>query len=182
MIRFAAAVTGIEVALTFVASLWVTLAEAPEPYLSRAEFRALGLEPESHTTERKTRFGKIFSYDTQAALAARRRSVYVSLRVETPPEEFAVRRSGELALSRDPARGTATVLDNDGGDERGYTVRHRTSQEARAELVRLRGSDMLIVRVTAPDVPGSPGNSVVASCERDAIVLKQFFMRKLGWR
>src|SRR5262245_3406705 len=182
MIRFAAVVTVIEIALTVAASLWVTLAEEPEPYVSRAELRGLGFEPESHATERRTRFGKTFSYDTRATLTGRPRVLFVSHRVETPPEEYEARHGGDVSLSRDPSRGVTTVVETSRDGERGYTVRHRDSTEVRAELVRLRGSDMLIVRVTAPDVAGSPGNAVAAGCERDAGVLQQYLLRKLGWR
>jgi len=181
MIRFAAAVTAIEIALTIAAALWVSLAEAPEPYLSRAELRALGFEADAHSTERKQRFGAVFSYDTRASLAERPGALYVSLRVGTPPEEYRARRGGEILLSGEPARGVTTVLDSDREGVRSYSVRHRGPDGIRAEVVFLRGSEMLIVRATRPDVPGGPGNAASAACERAARIVQHYMLRKLGW-
>ncbi len=183
MIRFAIAVTAVEVALTLAASLWIAYAETGEPYLTEQEFTMLGIPVEKYSTEYRTRFGAPFSYDTQGVVKGPGPAITVSVRVHTPRAEYDNRLSGERWPKLREGDEPPSVLEEAWpSDESGYLARQKGRNGVRAELVRLHGADLLIVRVIRVDEAGARPEPRLAACERLTRVVQEYMMIKLGWR
>lgn len=182
MIRFAVIITAVEVALTLGALLFVTLAETRDPYLDREEFEGLGIPVEKYSTDPRMRFGALFSYDTQAVVKGPGPAITISVRVNTPREEFEAREAAERAARLREGEERPVVNDESWPGEPAYAVRHRGRNGVRSELVRLHGREMLIVRVIRMDAPGASAGELASTCERLARLIQGFMARKLGWR
>jgi hypothetical protein len=196
MIRFAISVTAIEIALTLGAAAWVTFSENGEPYVTKAELETLGISVEKYSTERKMRFGELFSFDTQAVLPGSSLglasgdtrpgpALLVSVRVNTPKVEYDSRLAGERHPRMRDGDELPVVNEEPWPDELGYVVRQRVRNGVRAEVVRLRGKNLLIVRMNWTNIPLPPDRAgeAVAKCEHFARLLQDFMVtRKLGWR
>ena len=182
MIRFAVTITAIEVALTVFASLWITFAESGEPYITPEEFAQLGIEVENCTSEHRTRFGSPFSYDTQAVVKGGGPSIYVSLRIQTPKAEYDGRLAGEQFPKPKEGDEVPSVTNEPWRKELGYGARQRGRNGFRSEVVRFRGSDMLVLRVIWMTRPESNPGFQAARCERLVRQLQDHMLLKLGWR
>lgn len=182
MIRFAVTVTAVELALTLGAALFITFAETGEPFLSRGEFEMLGIPLERYSTHRQTRFGALFSYDTQVTVKGPGPAILVSLRVGTPRSEYDSRLQGERWAKAREGDEAPVVNDESWPEEPGYAVRHRGRNGVRAEVVRLHGKDMLIVRAIRMNVPPERAGEEVSACERMARIVQEYAAQKLGWR
>jgi hypothetical protein len=182
VIRFALAVTVVEIALTFAASVWIAFAETGEPFLTEADFETLGIPVEKYSTARRTRFDSPYSYDTQAVVKDRGPAITVSVRILTPRAEYDSRLSGERWPRLREGDEAPTLTDESLPGEPGYAVRQRSANGVRAEGVRLHGSDMLIVRAIRMNLPDSHPGYQVTRCERLVRILEQYMMVRLGWR
>ncbi len=182
MIRFAVAVTAVELALTLGAVVFISVAESGEPYLAREEFESLGIPVEKYSTDRRLRFGALFSYDTHAYVKAPGPAITLSLRVNAPREEFSAREAGERQLRPRDGDERPVVNDESWPGEPGYAVRHRGRHGVRSELVRLHGKELLIVRVVATGTAAATSGEEAAKCERLARTVLGVMVRKLGWR
>jgi hypothetical protein len=182
LIRFALSITAIELALTVAASLWIALASGEEPYVTPGEFEMLGIPTEKHSTERRYRFGTLFSYDTQATVKASGPAITVSVRVHTPRSEFDARLAGERWPTLREGDEAPVITDEPWPGESGYGVRQRSRTGVRAEIVRLRGTEMLVVRAVRPTLGDLHPGHEVARCERLVRLLQDFTAQKLGWR
>ncbi len=178
MIRFAATVTAIEIALTLAAVLLVTAIERAEPYFPQEDLARLGMPAETYSTGQRFRAGKISSYDTNAVVAGSGQAIFVSLQMETPRDEFDNLRSAELRAQADPAAGQIMIDEGRRRDEVGYAVRQLGPAGLRSELVRLRGGDMLVVRLTLVDAHRAEAPRL----ERLARLIQERMMHRLGWR
>lgn len=177
MTRFAWTVASIEVVLTICAASLVTMDERTEPFLLQEDLARMGMAAETFSNEKRFRLGAIASYDTNAVLAESRHVILVSFRVESPREEFERLRAAELG-ARGQESGLVLVDEETRRVERGYAIRQRGATGVRSELVRLRGGDLLLVKVSRPNAP--PGEQ--ARCERMARLIQEHMMRRLGWR
>ena len=182
MIRFAIAVTAIEVVLTLAASLWITFSETADPYLTEQEFTMLGIPVEKYSTECRTRFGAPFSYDSQAVVKDLGPAILVSVRVGTPRAEYDNRLAGERNPKLREGDEPPTVTDEPWRQEVGYAVRQRGADGVRVEVVRLRGAEMIVLRAIRMNVPGTHAGFQVAKCERLMRILQEHLLVKLGWR
>jgi len=182
LIRFAVAVTAVEIALTLAASLWISFAETGEPFLAEGEFEMLGIPIEKYSTDRRRRFDSPFSYDTQAVVKGAGPAITVSVRVQTPRAEYDTRRAGEQWPKLREGDEPPTVTDESLPDEPGYAIRQRGSNGVRAEGVRIHGSVMLIVRAIWRDSPGTHPGFQVMKCDRLVRTLQEYMMTRLGWR
>ena len=183
MIRFAVAITSVELVLTLGAALWITFEERDEPFVAAAEFEMLGIPVEKHSMDRRTRSGGLVSFDTQAVVKGPGPALMVSLRVKATREEFDARRAAERPPEAGEGKEQTIVNDESWPQEPGYVVRERGRNGVRSELVRLHGSEMLVVRAIRMDVPAGKSGEEVSTCERLARIVQEFVMsRKLGWR
>lgn len=66
--------------------------------------------------------------------------------------------------------------------ELGYAVRHRTAKSVRFELVRLRRSELFIVRVSRDIPAGALPSAELSRCERQARQVQEHLMFKMRWR
>ena len=115
-------------------------------------------------------------------------SLYVSVRANTPREEYDTRKAADRLPRKREGDEPPVVNDESWPNEPGYVVRQRGGDGVRAELVRLHGREMLIVRAVwkNPKPPlssplGHPGQRV-AYCERIARLIQDYEVQKLGWR
>jgi hypothetical protein len=182
LIRFALAVTAVEVALTLAASLWISFAETGEPFLPEEDFEMLGIPIEKYSTDRRRRFDSPFSYDTQVVVKGAGPAITVSVRVLAPRAEYDARLSGEQWPKLRPGDEPPTVTDESLPGEPGYGVRQRGANGVRAEAVRLHGAVMLIVRAIRMNVQDTPPGLQVTRCERLVRTLQEYMMVRLGWR
>jgi len=182
VIRFAVIITAVELALTLGALLFVTLAETRDPYLDTEDFEGLGIPVEKHSTDPRMRFGALFSYDTQAVAKGPGPAITISVRVNTPREEFEAREAAERSYRTREGEERPVVNDESWPGEPAYAVRHRGRNGVRSELVRLRGREMLIVRVIRMNPTDMPPGVTASTCEHLARLVQGAMVRKLGWR
>ena len=182
MTRFAVAVTAIEITLTLGASLLIALVEPGEPLLSKGELEDLGFTVESHRVRRKRYFETITLHDTHAVLGSPRRRVFTSVRVNETPEDYVLRHRREHKRLEDPEQGEGVLIVEPHDDDEGYAVRHQTGDLVRAELVRARGNEMVIVQVTQEGVTGAAARRALAGCDRVARLVMIALLEKIDWR
>lgn len=182
MAKFALAVTAAELVLTLGAALLVSAGDGSEPYLTPEDLRELRIPFEScKTVHRSIRLNADWSWDTKATLLEPRDSLYTSRMVNASPEEYTRRLDAEQRLWQ--REGDAVVVRDDPyPGESGFAVRHRGRTGVRAELVRMRGGEILIVRVQRELGAGKDGKADVASCERRAGIIQACLLQRLGWR
>jgi hypothetical protein len=181
LFRFAIVVTVLEFALTAVASVLVTYTEPPPGFATDRDLRELNLSSVEHENRRVLSANAPW-YETRAKLSGPPAHLYASLRTDTLRTDFEFRRSREVVLSGQPERGETVVINEPIPGEEGYAVRHRGSKSVRFELVRLRGSEMLIVRVIREMPYESLPAAELSRCERRARVVQEHLMTKLRWR
>jgi hypothetical protein len=181
MIRFAISVTVLELLLTGAAALLVGFEGSGEPYLSEGELRDLGFTFEKYTTERRLRFGLVYSYDTRFVLSGDGAAITLSVRPGTPRSEYDTR----LASERRPRMKTEPrgpiVVEEPWGSEVGYTLSQRDPGSVRTELVRWREGVLLLVRASRPG-PVSRPSEEAARYERLARLVQMRALQKFGWR
>lgn len=181
LLRFAAIITLFELALTAVASVLVTYTEPPAGFATTSDLRELGLSYEQHENHRGGQLNAPV-YETKARLQSPSASLYVSLRTDSTPTDLDFRRSREEVIRDRTELGEGVIINEPSPGELGYAVRHRSSQSVKFELVRLRHSEMLIVRVER-EVPFDTSPSAeLARCERRARQVQEHLMFKLRWR
>lgn len=182
MIRFAVTVTIVELVLTVIASLWIATADSVEPFLGEDELRRLEIDVQNYSTERRLRFGALFSYETRAQMKGGGPSIVVSVRVNTPRGEYEGRLTGERYPKLKEGEEAPVVTDENWPEEPGYAVRQCGRNGARAEVVRLHGGTMLVVRAVQLSVEGNVARANAARCERIARMIQEHMAGKLGWR
>jgi hypothetical protein len=177
MLRFAVAVTVLELVLTAGAAWWVTLAESTGAHVTERDLGELGL-PFTSVTPSSTRAGDTANHETRAALLDPGQTLYTSLRTGSTAVDFDHRKRREEAWARKSGGGAAhSIADEPLPGEEGYSVRQSGPKSLRFELVRLRGSDLLIVRITMD----APGHGEMAKAERRARKVQERLMGRLGW-
>jgi hypothetical protein len=182
MVRFALAMTLVEIALTVAATLTISLIEPGEPYVTEGDLRDLRIPCGSVTNTRTKRFdGQVF-YESRAELRDPPQTLFVSLRTEASDVDFDHRLNRERQSLADPKNGAGALIDEPMPGERGYMLRHRGNASARTELVRLRDNVLLVVRVSRPKPYDSTPDQEVVKCERRARVVELRLLEKLGWR
>ncbi len=181
MVRFAVLMTLVELALTVGAVFAITLVEPGEPYLSEADLRGLRIPFASVTTSRAKRLGQVF-YDTRVKLKDPPQTLYVSLRTEHSGVDYDHRINRERRRDGDPRHGSLVVVEEPMPGERGYALRQRGPGSVRSEIVRLRGTDFLIVAVSRPTPPDLTPAQAVVGCERRARTVELYLLEKLRWR
>ena len=182
MIRFAVAVTAMEILLTLGACLWIAYADRSEPTVTQAEFGQLGITLEKYSTDHRMRFGSFFSYETLAQVADGGPAITVSVRVNTPRAEYDTRLAGEKLPRLRDGDEAPVVTDESWPDESGYGVRQCGRNGARAEIVRLRGSTMIVIRAVHLNVSGNVAHHAAARAERLVRLVQDHLVVKLGWR
>jgi hypothetical protein len=182
VIRFALCVTAVEIALTIGASLWITLLDTGEPYVTPEEFGALGIPVEEVSTKRQSRFGAVSSYDTKAVVREDGPSILVSVSINTPRAEYDSRKAGERFPKLKEGDEPPLVIDESWAVEPGYAVRQTGRASVRSEIVRLRGKDMLTIRLVWKDIAGKNKSQAVSYCEHFARLIQDHMVEKLGWR
>jgi len=182
MIRFAIGVTAVELALTALASLWIAVAETGEPFLTEDEFEMLGIPIEKYSTDRRSRFDALYSYDTRAVVKGGGAAITVSVRVLTPRAEYDTRLAAERWPRLKPGDEAPTVTDESLPGEPGYAVRQRAADGVRAEGVRLHGADLLIVRAVRMNRADQHPGAEVMRCERLVRILQEYMIVRMGWR
>lgn len=181
LMRFAIAVTVLEVALTALASVLVTYTDPPPGFATEQDLRALGFSFSAHENTRWTA-ADAPCYDTRATLTSPDAKLYVSFRTDATTTDFSFRRSRDEASRERPERGEITIINEPMPGEEGYAVRQRGPKSARFELVRLRRGDMLIVRVVR-EKPFEASDAVeLSKCERRARLVQEMIMSRLRWR
>jgi hypothetical protein len=182
MVRFAVVLTLVELALTVAATLTISLIEPGEPYVTEADLRGLRLPFSSSSTRRTKSFdGRIF-YDTSVELADPPQTLHVSIRAGSSDVDYDHRLNRERQNHQKPRHGTIVLIDEPMPGERGYALRQRGPDSVRAELVRLRGTDLLIVRVSRAQPYDTTPDQEVVRCERRARMVELFLLEKLRWR
>ncbi len=179
--RFAIAVTALEVVLTAMASILVTYTDPPPGFATEHDLRALGLGYSAHENTRWT-FADAPCYDTRATLTSPEAKLYVSFRTEATPTDFNFRRSRDEASREHPERGEITIINEPMPGEEGYAVRHSGPKSVRFELARLRKGDLLIVRVVRDKPFDGPASVELSKCERRARLVQEMIMTRLRWR
>jgi len=181
LFRFAVAVTVLELVLTAAASVVVSYTEAPPGFATENDLRDLGITFTSHGNARS---GSMSSpvYESSATLAAPTATLYVELRTESSRIDYEFRRSREEVIRTHPELGESVIISEPLPGEEGYAVRHRGPSAVRFELVRLRGSDMLKVRVVRKAPFDNIPAAELARCERRARVIQEHLMMKMKWR
>jgi hypothetical protein len=181
LLRFAAAVTAIEVVLTIAASVLVTYTEPPTGFLSEQELGDLGLKYVEHETKRWVHLNAP-CYDTRATLSSPDASLYVSLRSDASPADYSFRRGREEAIRERSDRGEVVLINEPLPGEEGYAVRYRGENSVRFELVRLHGRDLLIVRVIDEKPYDATESAALSKCEHRARAVQEHLMFKMRWR
>jgi hypothetical protein len=181
LLRFALAVTVLEFVLTIGASVLVTYTEPPTGFLTETDLSALGMTFTEHENKRWIHLNAP-CYDTRARLASPSASLYASLRSDASEADFTFRRRREEAISERSDRGEAVVINEPLPGEEGYAVRYRGPTSVRFELVRLRGSDMLVVRVSREKPFDTTESAALSKCELRARAVQEQLMFKLRWR
>jgi hypothetical protein len=181
LLRFAVAVTVLELVLTVAASVLVTFTEAPPAFATENDLRDLGL---AFTEHRNWREGTIQApiYKTTAALASPPASLVVSYRADWTRTDYEFRRAREEVRRDRPEFGEAVIINEPLPGEQGYAVRQRGPNSVRFELVRLRGSEMMIVSVVRKVPYDNLPAAELSRCERRARVVQEHLMMKLRWR
>lgn len=179
--RFAIAVTILELGLTAGASILVTYTEMPPGFATEGDLRELGIPFEEHLNDRRVNQNAPW-YETRARLTAPAGRLYVSLRTDATPTDFEFRRSQEESIRDHPERGEVVIINEPLPGEKGYAVRHRGPQSARFELARLRGSEMLIVRVVSDKPFDRVEPAMLSKCEQRARTVQEHVMFKMRWR
>lgn len=181
MIRFSLVISAIEVVLTFGAALVIAMIDHSEPGLTEDDLRAVDLSCEKFTASAYQQFDVRY-FDTRATLSASKQSVYVSHRFNLTPSDFDLKREKERTLVDRRDSGEGVITDDPFEGERAYVLRHRGADAVRAELVRVRGDEMILVRVTRAGVTGAAGKTEVANCERNARVIQDYLLQRWRWR
>jgi len=181
LFRFAVAVTVLEVALTAVASILVTYTDPPPGFATEQDLASLGLP---HRDLKNTRWIplKAPSYETRATLTSPDAALYVSLQTDATETDFEFRRLREDGNRGHPERGETVVINEPMPGEKGYAVRHGGPKSSRFELVRLRGNDLLVVRVVREKPYDLVPAAELGRCERRARLVQEHLMVKLRWR
>jgi hypothetical protein len=179
--RFALTVSAIELLLIAGVALFVGLADGMEPYLSSSDLRSVGMEASSVNSRRRTFFDAVY-HDTQAILREGGLSAYVSCRAPALPEDFEIRLTKERADAERPECGRILLVHNPVEGERDFALRHTAPGKVRAELVRLHGETLLIVRVVKEPPWTLKPDTEAARCERIARLIQERMMKKIGWR
>jgi hypothetical protein len=181
LLRFAVAVTIIELALTALASVLVTYTDPPASFVTEADLNSLGITASAHESRRWLQM-EVPCYETKATLAEPAAQLWVLHRTLAGPVDLDFRRSREEVNRERPERGETTIIEEPIPGERGYAVRHAGPKSSRFELVRLHGNDLLIVRVLREKpYDGQPG-AEMARCERRARVIQEMLMARMRWR
>ncbi len=181
MIRFSLVISAIEVALTFGAALFIAVIDHSEPSLTEDDLRAVELSCEKFTASAYLQVDVRY-FDARATLSASKQSVYVSHRFNLMPSDFDLKREKERAFVDRKDAGDGIITDDPFEGERAYVLRHRGADAVRAELVRTRGDEMILVRLTRAGVPGAAGKAEVTNCERNARVIQEHLLKRWGWR
>ena len=181
LFRFAVAVTILELVLTIVASVLVTFTEPPPAFMTEADLSDIGIKVEKHQNVRRVQVNAP-CYDTQATLSTPSAKLDVSLRTDSSATDFVFRRSREEAIRGHPERGEVVLINEPIPGEQGYAVRHRTPTSVRFEVVRLRGNDLLIVRVLREMPYDYTESGMMSKCELRARAVQEHLMFKLRWR
>jgi len=181
LLRFAVVVTVLELVLTATASVLVTYTEAPPAFATENDLRELGV---SFTEHRNSREGSIQApiYDTNATLASPTAALFVRHRMDMSKTDFDFRRAREEVQRDRPELGEIVIINEPLPGEQGYAVRHRGPTSVRFELVRLRGSEMMIVRVVRRAPFENLPAAELSRCERRARIIQEHLMMKLRWR
>jgi hypothetical protein len=181
LLRFAIVVTLLELVLTAAASILVTYTEAPPAFATENDLRDLGIAFAEH---RNVRGGPMNSptYESIVTLSSPTATLYVEMRTDSSRIDFGFRRSREEVISKNPELGESVIINEPLPGEEGYAVRHRGPNAVRFELVRLRGSDMLKVRVVRKTPYENLPAAELSRCERRARVVQEHLMMKLRWR
>lgn len=183
MIRFAITITAVELALTLAAAFMVSLSGDIEPYLTTEDLAELDLPYKDYQARRRSAgFSDSANYMTRAELLAPPQVVEVSYRVGMYPDDYQKMLSRERAVQRQAVAGEVTVIDDPFPGERGHASRQHSPAQVRAELVRLRGNQILIVKVSREMDSGERPEPAGATCERRARIVQQHLMEKFGWR
>ncbi len=96
--------------------------------------------------------------------------------------DFAFRRRREEAIGERSDRGEIVLVNEPLPGEEGYAVRYRGPNSVRFELVRRRGSDMLVVRVSREKPFDTIDSAALSKCELRARAVQEQLMFKLRWR
>jgi len=181
LFRFAVAVTIIELVLTAFASVLVSYTDPPPSFATESDLTSLGMSTSAHENRRWLHMDAP-CYETKATLTEPTAQLWVSHRTLATAVDLDFRRSREEVNRQHPERGETTIIEEPLPGEKGYAVRHASPRSSRFELVRLHGSDLLIVRVQR-DKPydGQPG-AEMARCERRARVIQEMIMTRMRWR
>jgi len=181
LLRFAIVVTVLELVLTAGASVVVGYVEAPAAFATNNDLRDLGISFSEH---RNSREGSIQApiYDTNATLDSPTASLWVRYRADMTKTDFDFRRAREEVRRGRPEFGELVLINEPLPGEVGYAVRHRGPSSVRFELVRLRGSEMLIINVVRKMPYDSLPAAELSRCERRARVIQEHLMMKLRWR
>ena len=181
LIRFALAVTALEFILAVVASVLVTYTEPPTGFLTEVDVGELGMKFEQHENRRWIHLDAP-CYDTRAKLSGPTASLYVSLRSEASAADFNFRRHREEAIRERADKGKLILINEPLPGEEGYAIRSRGANSVRFELVRLRGKELLIVRVTSEKPFDSVESAALSKCEQRARAVQEHLMLKMRWR
>jgi hypothetical protein len=181
LLRFAVVVTLLELVLTATASVLVTFTEAPPAFATPNDLRELGIATTEHKNSRE---GTIQCpiYDTNATLSAPTASLFVRHRSDMSKTDFEFRRAREEVWRDRPENGELVIINEPLPGELGYAVRHGGANSVRFELVRLHGTEMLVVRVVRRAPFDSLPAAELSKCERRARVVQEHLMMKLRWR
>ena len=181
MVRFAVLMTLAEIILTVGAVFAITLVEPSEPYLTDADLRSLKIPYASLTTSRTKRFDQVF-YETRADLTDPAQALYVSLRSDHSDVDYDHRLTRERQRNGDPKHGSIVLVEEPMPGERGYALRQRGPRSVRSEIVRLRGTDLLVVSATRATPFELTASQEVVRCERRARTVELYLLEKLRWR
>jgi hypothetical protein len=181
LLRFAVAVTIIELVLTAFASVLVSYTDPPASFATEADLRALGMSTTAHENRRWLQMD-VPCYETKATLTEPVAQLWVSHRTLAGAVDVDFRRSREEVNRAHPERGETTIIDEPLPGEKGYAVRQAGPKSSRFELVRLRGNDLLIVRVLREKPYDAQPGAEMARCERRARVIQEMIMTRMRWR
>jgi len=159
----------------------VSFVEAPPAFATDNDLRDLGI---AFTEHRNSREGTIQApiYDTNATLDSPTASLWVRYRADMTKTDFDFRRAREETRRSRPELGELVIINEPIPGETGYAVRHRGPSSVRFELVRLRGSELLIINVVRKMPYDNLPAAELSRCERRARVVQEHLMTKLRWR
>jgi len=181
LFRFAVAITIIELGLTAFASVLVTYTDPPPSFATEGDLASLGLSYGRHQNRRWLHMDAI-CYDTKAELEEPAAQLWVSHRTLSTATDLDFRRAREEVNRSHPERGETVIINEPMPGEKGYAVRQAGPTSSRFELVRLRGQDLLIVRVLREKPYDGPPGAEMARCERRARVVQELIMSRMRWR